>query len=446
MKRFSLPLGTRHKLTVPYQAKWDSDNPLVKVMNGWVYAEKDALFPNSIATITATEVGGSRSEQFKATIVNWSANALQLELVKRFEINYNITQHGNKLYAARRNTGLDLFESTDGLETLTKVSTLPEPLEVAPMLITPHGYFIFTHNKIYRSIDLSSWTLSTTVEPYAIKHGFDFYYDQASDTTYVYSGEYNTHNHLRHKVHRGTITHTSERWDVVLDVKSRNELEADKLAYPAGWHIHSTIVDKSSGYLWVLIGDHDNESMIMYSTDNGNTFEELSRGSQEWRSISMWFTTGYIYWNMDAGKKQKVFRIPRSWVGTKTPYEINRYKETVADLENGSLWYHMWIKDIEGNDVVLHTAAAEGYRRDYNARVFTMRENADGSVTNEEVLLVVGTNPENYHAFLQMEPFAQDSTGFIYLSGRGTEWGTTHKYRLIEKGTNKLYRFVKPRF
>jgi len=444
MKRYSLTLGTRKKLEVPFNANWVSDNPIVIVNNGWVYPEKDSLFPDSIATITASEVNGTQSEQFKVTVVNWDANKVDLEVTKKFEKNYNITLHNGKFYAAIRNTGLELFESTDGLETLTKVSDLPEPMELPAMLATPHGYFIRTYDKIYRSLDFSQWTLCATFTPYTIRHGFDFYHDDVSNTTYVYTSEYNTDASIRHKVHRGKITDTGETWDVALDVKSRNELTADPLAYPAGWHLHAVTIDQSNGYVWALIGDFDNESRIMYSKDHGNTFLQLGAGSQEWRALSIWFTTNYIYWNMDAGAKQKVFRIPREWLDTKTQYEINRYKETVADVENGSLWYHMWIKDDLGNDVVLHTASAEGYKRDYNARVFMMREKPDGTVENEEILLVVGKTPDTYQGFLQMEPFAQDKDGFIYMSGRGTDWATTWKFKLKRQGVNKLYKFTSP--
>lgn len=231
------------------------------------------------------------------------------------------------------------------------------------MLITPAGYFIRSATKVYRSIDLVNWKLSIEMGPniYTMRHAFDYYYESETGTTYIYTGEYDMDPTYKHKVCRGTIlSNGTETWETVLEFYSRNDLIANPLLYPACIHVHSTIVDKSNGYVWVLAGDFDNESKILYSKDHGNTWNLLGAGSQEWRALSIWFTAKYIYWGMDAEEKQRVFRIPRTWLGTKSVFEINKQKETIADIENGSLWYHLWGKDDLGNGVVYLCGAAEG--------------------------------------------------------------------------------------
>lgn len=433
-KYISLSVGRYHKLEVPFHAAWTSDNPLVEVKGqGWIYARKDTSYPNTIANITAAEVNGSGTKNFIVTIVNWSANRINMELYKKFNINYNITKSDDNLYSSIRDTGLELFVSADGLETLTKVCDLPESQGLSPMLITPAGYFIRSTNKVYRSIDLVNWTLSIELGPevYTLRHAFDYYYDSETGITYIYTGEYDMDTTNKHKVYRGTITSNgTETWDTVIEFYSRDELYANPSLYPACLHVHSTVVDKTNGYLWVLVGDSDSESKILYSKDHGTTWNLLGAGNQEWRALSIWFTAKYIYWAMDAEDKQRVFRIPRTWLETKSIFDIDMQKEMIADIENGSLWYHLWGKDDLGNDVVYLCGAAEGHRRDYNARVFMFREKPDESVEVEEVALITPANPSEYSRFVQLEPFAQDNDGYIYMSGRNTEPATTWKFRL----------------
>lgn len=433
-KYLSLSVGRYHKLEVPFNAAWACDNPLVEVNGqGFIYAAQDARYPNTIANITAAEINGPGHERFRVTIVNWSANRINMKLYKKFNVNYNITASDDKLYASVRDTGLELFVSADGLETLTKVGDLPEAQGLSPMLITPAGYFIRSANRVYRSIDLVNWTLSLELGPnvYTLRHAFDYYYDTGTGTTYIYTGEYDMDPTYRHKVYRGTITSNgTETWENVIEFYSRDDISANPSLYPDCIHIHSTIVDKSNGYVWILVGDSDSESKILYSKDHGTTWNLLGAGSQEWRALSLWFTTEYIYWAMDAQEKQRVFRIPRTWLETKSVFDIDMHKETVADIANGSLWYHLWGKDDLGNDVVYLCAAAEGCQRDYNARVFLIRENLDESVKVEEVALTTPANPDDYNRFVQLEPFAQDKDGYIYMSGRGTDRITTWKFRL----------------
>jgi hypothetical protein len=219
---------------------------------------------------------------------------------------------------------------------------------------------------------------------------------------------------------------------------------------------------------------------LLYSDDNGENFRLVAVGSQTWRCLSIWFTENYVYWNMDAYiYAQSCWRIPRSrfdekgyWpcitpelasgktrIGvsylvtaseTDTYFPVSvghvytetetrtldkrnsartiddpdyNYTEKVVELRNGSLWYHLWTFDDEGDPLVIMGQSAEGAHRDYRGRVFGIKERPDGSVNVQELLSIGSTNPDVYDSntmFVQLEPMAQDADGHIYFSGRKT--------------------------
>ncbi len=65
-------------------------------------------------------------------------------------------------------------------------------------------------------------------------------------------------------------------------------------------HIHSVSFDPYRNLLWLTTGDADHESTIRYSSDQGISFKHLGGGSQDWRVVSMQFSTEFIYWGTDS--------------------------------------------------------------------------------------------------------------------------------------------------
>lgn len=452
----SLTVGRPFRLTADEPViTWSSDNPRIKVSRtGLVRADVDALRPYGQGKITATNESGSA--ECEVTIVDWSANRLSLQTVAQLR-GYVLTKAADGSVYASYNT--DLYHSSDGLVTLEPLPDLPVTnYNAIPMLVTPFGYFMRPQGKVYRSPDLQNWTLSCDFGTLGgLYHSFDWDYDEATETGYIYFGEYTADagtGDRRHKVFRGVFHGQDETWSTILDFYSRNEYTADPVTNtPSAKHVHIVIVDRSIHQLWVGTGDLDHECRMMYSDDHGDTFRILGEGSQKWRTLSIWFTTRYVYWNMDSEVKASIWRIPRSVYDTNgfwpTITAENDYTEKVIDLFNGSLWYHCWAKDDLGDDIVIMNTTAEGQWRDWRARVFSIKELPDASVEVEELISVAAADPSVYNPFHQLTVRLQDANGYIYFKGRELPWSGLYKMRLsrlppVREIVPDDYQFVTP--
>jgi hypothetical protein len=112
----------------------------------------------------------------------------------------------------------------------------------------------------------------------------------------VYFGEYQTGKHTMSRLFWSQDKGRS--WKVCLEF-SRNEIR----------HIHAVAYDPYRDLLWVTTGDSDAESRILYSSDQGATFQVLGGGTQEWRAVSLQFTPKAIYWGTDSPKRwNRVYR------------------------------------------------------------------------------------------------------------------------------------------
>lgn len=66
-------------------------------------------------------------------------------------------------------------------------------------------------------------------------------------------------------------------------------------------HIHFIKYDPYEKCLWLGTGDADIECYLMRSFDNGDTWETVGTGSQDWRAIGVCFTKDALIWGTDAG-------------------------------------------------------------------------------------------------------------------------------------------------
>ena len=66
-------------------------------------------------------------------------------------------------------------------------------------------------------------------------------------------------------------------------------------------HIHFIKYDPYEKCIWLGTGDADAESRLMRSNNNGDTWETIGEGSQQWRAIGVCFTETALVWGTDAG-------------------------------------------------------------------------------------------------------------------------------------------------
>jgi hypothetical protein len=481
-RHVSLTVGTPYQLTVTPPTErvvWSSDSPLVWVdPGGRLLAVQDALRADARATITASSVNGDDVDSCQVTIVNWPANLSELKVVGTPYASYILGTEGENLFYV---LGSDLYVTSDGFQTSQFLSTLPENMDIPKMLVTPFGYFIQCAKTIFRSQDLVTWTPSYTMNMRSLYHNLAYRWVAASQTGYVYASEYSVDSNDRHLVCRGVFTDKEKGvWEPVLSFASVNEWQSDPSIPDAARHVHTVAVDPYTGHVWVGTGDIDTHSRLLYSDDNGESFRLVGMGSQAWRTLSIWFTGRYVYWSMDAyGYAQSCWRIPRSrfygagfWpcstpelisgttkaginylvTASRTDVhfpvpvgyiyreteprvldEQNRvraiddpeydYKEKVAELRNGSLWYHLLVYDDQGDPIAILGQSAEGAQRDYRGRVYGIKELPDGDVDVQELLSIGSTRPDVYDndtMYVQFEPMAQDAYGYVYFTGRKT--------------------------
>lgn len=494
----SLSVGTTLQLDSPKPTEkiWSSDNPRVEVnAQGVISAKIDALGQDSQSTIEERDLQGRLEKKYCITIVPWQANLSRLEINDRLPGYKVLAYHKRTIFFS---IGKDLYQSQDGFFTKRRIIRMPVlPAAGYPMLITRRGYFLIGQKQIFHSLDLKKWDKVFQIQMHGNIDMFDHYFDRDSNICYVYVGEYSCNPSRSHNVYRG-IVHPDGRqdWSTILSFESIEDYKKDNSLLTSARHVHIVKVDRATGDLWIGTGDEDIHCRIMLSTDHGDSFRVLGRGSQEWRTLSIWFTKDYVYWNMDSHEPQKIFRLARTayqpgasavtpqlssgqtkpgikyLVGKVTDadrFHVSQgeiYQETeersldednyvfalndpqydtreiVAELSNGAQFGHCWVKNVAGEDLIIMASAPEGNLRDMQGRIFGIKENSDGSNDVQELISVRPKKPRasyNVNMFTQLIPLFQDQTGMIYLQSRNLYWPGIYKARLMWKDQGCSY-------
>lgn len=73
-------------------------------------------------------------------------------------------------------------------------------------------------------------------------------------------------------------------------------------------HIHGLFFDKYTNRIWVATGDRENECIIGYTEDEFNSFVEVFRGGQEYRTCQLFFYKDFIVFGTDTQYEQNVIK------------------------------------------------------------------------------------------------------------------------------------------
>ncbi len=128
-------------------------------------------------------------------------------------------------------------------------------------------------------------------------------------------------------------------------------------------HIHVMARDPYSNYIFLGVGDADNESAIYISQDCGNHFSLIGKGAQKWRTLAFLFTQDFVYWNTDSPDPQYISCINRT--------QLNNIPLTTQDLlsyplYNGACWNAFYDNDTNG---YIMASSCEGQIYDDKSRI-----------------------------------------------------------------------------
>ena len=106
----------------------------------------------------------------------------------------------------------------------------------------------------------------------------------------IFFGEYTLNMKRENDTHLYRSVDGGITFQVVLTLK-KNDVR----------HIHFVKYDPYEKCIWLGTGDENRENKLMRSYDNGETWETVGEGSQDWRAIGVCFDKDYLTWGTDAG-------------------------------------------------------------------------------------------------------------------------------------------------
>jgi hypothetical protein len=445
---------------------------------------------NSKGKVYICDIKGNNLDSAEVTIVNWTTNMSVLNDIKLYNSLYFLGHKNDSIFTYKSSKPNNIFLSYKNLDNLSVSSTITKIKSLTDFNILSNSYGYIYRDSIYTyySKDMINWSMIYKTKAIQLRNSMCQRTDLLNNSQLFFWGDYSVIDSISPFVYRGEIKNNKVEIKPVYRFFSRTEFQKDKNNYPKARHVHTTRIDPFTNDLWIGTGDFDEECYLMYSCDNGDNFQVLGTGSQDWRTLSIWFTENYIYWTMDAAKDQKIMRISReiyksnnnkwpsitpvltegytkpgiryfiktnplnSGLPNKTATffteTISRkiengleliptndksydYRQIVAKLENSAFWYSMPVFDNKGDKIELLTTDAEGTVLDDYSRIFGLKEREDGTLDIQELYKSKGNN-----RYAQMMPCLQNSDNNIFTFGYYTDW-KIHKMELDWKDNSE---------
>ena len=235
------------------------------------------------------------------------------------------------------------------------------------MLLEDNYAFIRTGNRIYCSNDsLKTWKVIYEGKR-GIKNSMVWIEREKALLFSEYTpGEKYSRHHL--------FKYFTETGGVKVIVTFYTKEEHEKKGYePYCRHIHVLQKDPFTSDIYMGVGDSDDESAILRSSDNGNTFTIIGRGSQDWRTLSFLFTSTHVLWNTDTGcAPQYLHALSREKIKN-LPIKISDVQH--YPLINSACWNSFYD---ESNGSFIMSSSCEGMHYDKKNRVYAIKIDSYG--------------------------------------------------------------------
>lgn len=173
-------------------------------------------------------------------------------------------------------------------------------------------------------------------------------------------------------------------------------------------HIHFINKDPYTGNIFIGVGDFNNEPAIYMTKDGGESMQCVGKGTQKWRSLSIFYQKDYIYWTTDSDSPQYINRISR-----KALERLPVVEDSISSfpLINSALWCNVSV-----NDSTYYLGSnSEGCYYDNYHRIYKLVFGNDGIprvyTVLEEKSLPEKDNGIRYH---QTSPLCIDSNNQLW--------------------------------
>jgi len=178
---------------------------------------------------------------------------------------------------------------------------------------------------IYQGVVYSSINGEKPAKIFKLEHGRNVLHNSLAKTPegcLIFGEYYGNNNQDPVNIYRINLSNFD--WDIPYTFKS-GEIR----------HVHSCLWDKYSQKIWIFTGDFQDECRVYETGTSFEDFEIIGAGSQQWRAVSAFFTTDFVYWIMD------------SPLETSCLIKFNRKTKTVESLQDfpGPVYYSIEFED-----------------------------------------------------------------------------------------------------